>query len=250
MLLTAVTAARGSAPIPKCDDCDDEANPEANPADATHWCPKCELFFCASCARPHLTKKVWIPHKIQTIEEHRTVTGGTHSSSNGATKECQLHHKPHEFYCRSCHAIGCSTCIITGHKDHIQDTGLLDEMVGPLLAELKESGISLSDYCTAMHVAMDGVQTTLTALNQNEAVALAAAERAKKELGRAATTAFKETEAEVGTTTLCLPQSNVDPCYFSSINDALARAQTHPSPLPPDTVCLVSLLPALFLATS
>jgi hypothetical protein len=191
MVLAGVAAAGGPRPTPKCDDCDDEANL----ADATRWCPTCKLLFCEDCAQPHFTRRGLKTHPIQAVEKY-DATGSAHGSVGDSTKGCQLHHKPHEFFCLTCHAIGCSTCIITGHKDDSHKTGLLEEMAGLLRATLKQCDTPLGAHCETLHALMNDVQTTRAALDQNEEVALAAVDQvateARQELNK--TVSGKKTE--------------------------------------------------------
>jgi hypothetical protein len=194
MVLAGVAAACGPGPAPKCDDCEDEDNP----ADATHWCAKCEAHFCGGCVKLHFTVKSLKKHPLQTVQERIAAVGCAHGGSGGASTECHLHHKPHEFYCRSCHAIGCSTCIITGHKDHSHDTELLVVMVGPLRATLKQCGDQLGGHCSVVHEGIDHVRTTRAALDRNEKVALAAVDQAAKEVRQELQKTVTEAKAEVG----------------------------------------------------
>jgi hypothetical protein len=179
MMFAGVVAAGGPAPTtPKCDTCDDD---EANPADATHWCPKCEAHFCEACVKPHFGKRFSKQHPLLTVEEHEAATGGAHGSTGSATEGCQLHHKPREYYCRSCHAIGCAACIITGHNGDGHETGLLEEMVGPLRIALQQCGGPLGARCKVLRAGMDTVQATRAALDDNEVTALAAVDQAATE---------------------------------------------------------------------
>jgi hypothetical protein len=55
-----------------------------------------------------------------------------------------------EYYCRSCHMIGCAACIITGHGGDGHDTGLLEEMGGPLRIALQQCGGPLGTRCKVL----------------------------------------------------------------------------------------------------
>jgi hypothetical protein len=195
MVLAGVVAAGGPAPTPKCDTCDDEANP----ADATHWCPKCEAHFCEECVKPHFTKRFFKQHPLLTVAEHEAAPGGAHGSTGSLTEGCQLHHKPREYYCRSCHAIGCAACIITGHNGDGHDTGLLEEMVGPLRIALQQCEGPLGTRCKVLRAGMDSMQAMRAALDDNEVAALAdvdqATTAARQELNKAATGAKTEVGA-------------------------------------------------------
>jgi hypothetical protein len=193
MVLAGVVAARAPGPIPKCDDC----NNEGSPADATHWCPKCEAHFCSVCVHPHFAVNSLKKHPVLPIDEHRAAGGGALGTGCASTK-CHLHHKPHEYFCRSCHAIGCAACIITGHNGEDHDTGLLEEMVVPLRLVLKQCGVQLGVHCSVLHAGMDTVQATLAAVNQNEATALVAAEQAAKELHQEVNRNLAESKTTVG----------------------------------------------------
>jgi hypothetical protein len=161
--------------------------------------------FCGGCVKLHLTVKSLKKHPLQTVQERRAAVGGAHGSiGRGVSTGCQLHHKPHEFYCWSCHAIGCSTCIISGHKDHSHDTGLLADMIGPLRVVLKQCGVQLDTHCSVLHAGMGTVQATLAAVDQNEAAALVAAEQAAKELHREVNRNLAESKANVGAACLWL----------------------------------------------
>jgi hypothetical protein len=67
----------------KCDDCYNEANP----ADATHWCPNCEAYFCEGCVKPHHTLKSLKKHPLLTVEEHKAVTDGAHGSTGSLSAD-------------------------------------------------------------------------------------------------------------------------------------------------------------------
>jgi hypothetical protein len=177
MVLAGVAAAGGAAPTPDCDACDDGDNA----ADATHWCPICKAHFCEVCVKPHFKRRTFKQHPLVTVEEHAAATGAHGSTGSATTEGCQLHHKPREYYCRSCHAIGCAACIITGHNGDGHDTGLLEEMVGPLRIALQQCGGPLSARCKVLRAGMDTVQATRAALDDNEVAALAAVDQATKE---------------------------------------------------------------------
>jgi hypothetical protein len=175
-------------PVPtKCDDCDDETNP----ANATHWCPKCEAHFCEECVKPHFSKSRLKRHPLLTVEEHNAAPGG-------AKEGCQLHHKPCDYFCRSCHTVGCAACIITNHKDHVHDTGLLEEMVGPLRIALQQCGGPLGTRCKDLREGMDAVQTTSAALDEHEVAALAAVDWATTEAWQELNTTTTGAKTEVG----------------------------------------------------
>jgi hypothetical protein len=194
MVLAGVLAAGGPAPTPKCDNCDDEANQ----ADATHWCPYCKAHFCEDCVKPHFTTRVFKRHPLLTVEEHEAATGGAHGSTGSASEEHLLHQKPREYYCRSCHKIGCAACIVTGHNGRGHDTGLLEEMVGPLRITLKQCEGPLGKRCKVLRAGMDSMQATRAALDDNEVAALAAVDQAATEARQAFNKTVTGAKSEVG----------------------------------------------------
>jgi hypothetical protein len=221
MVLAGVLDA-GPVATPKCDDCDDEANP----ADASHWCPNCKAHFCEDCIKPHFKRRAFKDHPLLTVEEHKTATGGAHGNPVTATEGCQLHHKPREYYCRSCHTIGCATCIISGHNGH--DTGPLDEMVGPLRITLKQCGGPLGTRCKVLRAGMDSMQAMRAALDENEVAALEAVDQAtteaRQELNKTATGAKTEVGAGFRSrfaTTAFFIMQKIDPPYHPCAPEGL-----------------------------
>jgi len=144
-------------------------------------------------------KRFFKQHPLLTVEEHEAATGGAHGSTGSATEGCQLHHKPREYYCRSCHMIGCAACIITGHNGDGHDTGLLEEMVGPLRIALQQCEGPLGARCKVLRAGMDSMQAMRDALDENEVAALAAVDQAtteaRQELNKTATGAKTEVGA-------------------------------------------------------
>jgi hypothetical protein len=153
--------------------------------------------FCG-CVQPHFAFKSPKKHPGLFIEEHIAAGCGALSTTGGPSTECQLHHKLRESFCRSCHAIGCASCIITGHTGEGHDTGLLAEMIGPLWLVLKQCGDRLGAHCSVLHAGINTVQATLAAVDQNEEAALAAAEQAAKELHQEVSRNLAESKTSVG----------------------------------------------------
>jgi hypothetical protein len=142
--------------------------------------------------------RVFKQHPLLTVEEHEAATGGAHGSTGNASEGCQLHHKPREYYCRSCHTIGCAACIITGHNGDGHDAGLLEEMVGPLRITLKQCEGPLGTRCKVLRVGMDTMQTTRATLDDNEVAALAAVDQAATEARQEFNKTVTGAKTEVG----------------------------------------------------
>ena len=95
----------------KCEMC------STSEAIAEAFCRECNSFVCKECIELHQKIKVFLGHKIMSLDEVKKVEVKDLLTKT-PMKTCQVHLKSLKMFCYSCNQLICRDCTITEHRDH------------------------------------------------------------------------------------------------------------------------------------
>ena len=92
-----------------CEQCDD-----GNPA--ISYCTDCLAYLCDFCQQAHKRLKIYRAHNITPVDQ---LSPEKVASLKNVELKCDTHPKESlNIYCKSCHLLVCSQCLIAHHLDH------------------------------------------------------------------------------------------------------------------------------------
>ena len=112
---------------------------------AEDFCRQCAMFICEECKRQHSIMKVFVGHKITSLDELKEGGAKEIIIQEPPLQMCKEHDEPMKTYCFDCNCLICRDCTIN-ITDHFGHNHKFIKKAAPEMKKnlLKEAKVSLS----------------------------------------------------------------------------------------------------------
>ena len=87
-------------------------------AKAEAFCRQCTEFICNDCVKLHGVLKMFVGHKVVTLQELKEGGAKAIPLKEAPPSMCKDHDEPLKIYCFDCNHLICRDCVISGHAGH------------------------------------------------------------------------------------------------------------------------------------
>ena len=180
---------------------------------ADAFCRHCAMFICSECVRQHERMKVFISHKVTSLNDLKSGRSEEIVVLKPPLKVCEAHDQPMNIYCFDCSCLICRDCTIKVHNGHNHEflKVAAPEMKKSLVAKLEPLKKAQADVSRAV----GKVHTTKSSIKSQGYLVSSKIESFFSELVKSLNTQKQEllraTAAQVARTTgeLCIQEKQL-----------------------------------------
>ena len=149
---------------------------------AEAFCRQCTEFICNDCVKLHGVLKMFVGHKVVTLEELKEGRARVKSIPPKETPPsmCKDHNEPLKIYCCDCNRLICCDCVITDHTGH--NCEFVKKSVPRYKKTLKESLAPLVDIQTNISAATREVKKIEREVSEQHKAVTSTIEQSFKQL--------------------------------------------------------------------
>ena len=147
---------------------------------ATAFCRHCTEFICEECVKSHQKLKVYMGHKVTSLEELKKGESKEILIKKPPPPTCKDHDEQMKIYCFNCNRLICRDCTMIDHKEHKYD--FVKKAAPKTKEKLTENLAPLKEIQVSLHGATQTVKSTKTDVEAQGASVANAIERSFDEL--------------------------------------------------------------------
>ena len=125
---------------------------------ATAFCRHCTEFICEECVKSHQKLKVYMGHKVTSLEELKKGESEEILIKKPPPPTCKDHDEQMKIYCFDCNRLICRDCTMIDHKEHKYD--FVKKAAPKTKEKLTENLASLKEIQVSLHGATQTVKST------------------------------------------------------------------------------------------
>ena len=147
---------------------------------AVAFCRQCATFICDNCVEVHKKMRVFVDHKVTTLEELKEGGAKQLLPKQAPPPMCKVHEEQMKIYCYECKHLICRDCILDDHAGHKYD--FVKKAAPAIKGKLTERLAPLKEMQGTLYDATKSIKSVNSDIEKQGATVAASIEQSFQEL--------------------------------------------------------------------